>query len=110
MFLRYTLRLGIIILNTDEGCRRGEVFFRAAFVSSGPALSAVAEQDSTTCEPRRRRGGAGGGGVEGNPEKQQQQMKAGLQQIDLILVMNVETLSACCGEMKVEIKQKTNNF
>lgn len=49
----------------DEGCRRGEVSFQAAFVSSGPALSPVAEQDSTTCEPRRRRGGAGGGEVGG---------------------------------------------
>lgn len=35
-------------------------------------------------------------------------MKAGLQQIDLILVMNVETLLACCGKLRVEIKQKKN--
>lgn len=33
-------------------------------------------------------------------------MKAGLQKIDLILVMNVETLSGCCRETRVEIKQK----
>lgn len=35
-------------------------------------------------------------------------MKAGLQQIDLILVMNVETLLACCGKLRVEIKQMKN--